>query len=457
MKTHPVPACLALTLLALPLFPLPARADGGFFYNPIFVQESSTPPDMHSQRGMLLVSADRFELTIQSRYQGNPEDFGWVIPLPALPRVEQGDAQLMDQLDAVSSPSFRRITTTYGCPGRGSGMDAGMAGGSGGNGVEEQDKVTVWSRGHLGILEYAVLEATSVAVLQQWLDKYDFRLPQRFTPIVDHYVNQKAFFFCARIRPGVKRTTRLQPVRLVFDPSVAPVFPMRITAVSTQGEVDVLTSVPPLPGEDVLLLVLSPDKTYLPATYPVGTIADASDPEDYERRIGEAMAQQKNSTFVVQHAMRLQDHITSYDYPYGYYGGSYSNYWDNESFVRYRLQQAGLAGDPLPELLRWFDDGWVLTRLRARLTAAAMTQDVLLAHQPITVNSQFTHTTTLVPSDGPPAPARDDGGPGAQAEGQAEGQAEAACQAAPGVAGPPWGLVLVGLLTLSRRRRRRGA
>src|SRR5262245_40947278 len=93
--------------LALALAEAPAAACGCF-----------TPPDPTVpvvQAGeRILFAADNGQVVahIQIQYAGAAGDFGWLLPLPSVPKLELGTDELFNQLIATTQPKYR-LTRVY--------------------------------------------------------------------------------------------------------------------------------------------------------------------------------------------------------------------------------------------------------------------------------------------------------------------------------------------------------
>lgn len=92
----------ALGVLAV----FPALGDGGYFSRSVAVSAD--------QRAIIIKSGDEISMTFSTGYTGEGDDFGWLIPVPVPPAVEDveeaGEAgeTFFQQLDGFSSPEVER-------------------------------------------------------------------------------------------------------------------------------------------------------------------------------------------------------------------------------------------------------------------------------------------------------------------------------------------------------------
>jgi hypothetical protein len=98
------------------LLPTLALADGKF-YSPRAPAEE-VPPHIPYQRALITHDGTRELLILQSKFEGRAEDFGWVVPLPAVPKLvgmAEKDVQLLfRELDWYSRPRVVKPGETLG-------------------------------------------------------------------------------------------------------------------------------------------------------------------------------------------------------------------------------------------------------------------------------------------------------------------------------------------------------
>src|SRR5690349_12903758 len=111
-------ACLGCALVCLHARPTPARACGGTFCDSA---SASAPVPMtvdQSGENILFVQLDgKIEVHVQIRYQGDPAQLAWLVPMPAVPEIEVGSQPLFDALLSGSAPRYGIRTTVMRCDG----------------------------------------------------------------------------------------------------------------------------------------------------------------------------------------------------------------------------------------------------------------------------------------------------------------------------------------------------
>ncbi len=91
---------LSLASLALTLAPPPAQACGGG----MFVPETQTQTtSMSGHRVAISISTEQTVLWDQIKYQGNPKDFAWVMPVKAGATIGVGSDAWLEALDAATT------------------------------------------------------------------------------------------------------------------------------------------------------------------------------------------------------------------------------------------------------------------------------------------------------------------------------------------------------------------
>lgn len=130
-----------------------------------------------------------------SRYQGDPSEFAWVIPVPTTPTgvIAHEDGSIFTDLDEATKPIFLR-SFGVGRPGGGCGCAAG-----GGMGVLQDNGVAVEASGQAGVFEWAALTSTGSDALLTWLEANGYSVPAEAEDVLDSYIQQGRHFLALRI------------------------------------------------------------------------------------------------------------------------------------------------------------------------------------------------------------------------------------------------------------------
>ena len=95
-----VAALIGFATFALILSSQPAQACGGFFCS------FNRPVNQVGEQILFSVEGTKVTAQIQIQYQGEAENFSWVLPLPAVPDVKVGIDQIFTALRATTNPSL---------------------------------------------------------------------------------------------------------------------------------------------------------------------------------------------------------------------------------------------------------------------------------------------------------------------------------------------------------------
>jgi hypothetical protein len=234
------PAALALAAALTPTND--ARACGGCF-PPVIQQGGSTVVTGH--RMALSVSTTQTVLWDQIEYTGDPEEFGWVLPVKPGAVLELSTDAWFETLDAATVATVQSPVISCPAPpgtvrgGCGFAAAAGFSDESGaGGGDGQRSDVTVVHQGTVGPYETVTLETDKPGALNTWLTDHAYNIDADVQPIVDAYVAEGFQFIALRLQPG-KGVRAMKPVRVV-TPGASMTLPLRMVAAGTGAEVSVV-------------------------------------------------------------------------------------------------------------------------------------------------------------------------------------------------------------------------
>ncbi|MCA9541353.1 MAG: DUF2330 domain-containing protein, partial [Myxococcales bacterium] len=222
-----------LALLALVATPSAAFACGGFFCN------NSQPVNQSAERILFAPDGSEIHMHVQVAYSGPPQDFGWLLPVPAGVQVELGTEMLFTALDLQYGPRFRMNAIFDGdcAP-----PPAPLADGDPSNeGAGGRGGVQVLSREPLGPYDRAILAADDVQVLRTWLDDNGYQIPEAIDAKLAPYIQAGAVFVAIKLLPD-NDVGDLVPLRLTF-PAPRAVIPIVPTAVAAEPDMGILVHV----------------------------------------------------------------------------------------------------------------------------------------------------------------------------------------------------------------------
>jgi hypothetical protein len=236
-----IAAPLVAILLLLATTATPVLADGGFFLDSMYqdLYESA-------QKAVILYGNSTGNYTehliLSVSFEGNAEDFAWVIPVPNLPEIAVTDPELFWELSDFTRTEIRG----GGCEGEGAPGYVDV--------IEEQV---------VGPYATAILSATNATALADWLNANGYIFPEDGEEIVSEYIEKEWYFVATKINAVEEGTGEtlaegaIEPIVLSFA-SNETVYPLRITSLSA-------TNAEPT---EVLLYVLA-DHVMVPEQYPL--------------------------------------------------------------------------------------------------------------------------------------------------------------------------------------------
>jgi TonB family protein len=240
---------------------------------------------------VLMRAGTRTVLSMQNDYQGPPEDFALVVPVPVV--LKEADVkvlrkELFERVEALAAPRLvqyweqdpcRRGTIglgNTGLIGRGGGGGTGSGYGRGG----EPPTVVVEAEFVVGEYEIVILSATESNGLDSWLRTNGYNIPAGAEPLLRPYVEQGMKFFVAKVDPkkvefDEQGHAQLSPLRFHYDTEEFSL-PIRLGLINAPD---------PNSGgaQDLLVHVLAPNQRYEVANYPNVTIPTNLDVENAVR------------------------------------------------------------------------------------------------------------------------------------------------------------------------------
>lgn len=131
--------------------------------------DSSEIASSDAQEVILRLGEDTTEIEYNVRYEGDAEDFGWIIPISgAFVELAEADAALFDEYRSLTAPWY---TELGGGEGGGCGCsDSAKSGGLENRADTASDFGLELASGFSGSYEYTVLDGANTAAVLAWLD-----------------------------------------------------------------------------------------------------------------------------------------------------------------------------------------------------------------------------------------------------------------------------------------------
>jgi len=212
-------------------------ADGGLF----------TPLDRDiyepNQLAMIVFDDMVEKIIFQVDYEGDAEDFAWVIPVPGYPKLFPVEDEIFYELHELTKPA---PSWSFGC---GWGMFPTAPGDEG---------VYIWEENQVGIYYTTTLSASDPNSLVEWLNNNGYAFPIEGQEILDYYVQKNWFFVAMKIQleeainSSENYTGAIQPIGIMFF-SDEMIYPLKISALSA-----------PLWGTEILIYTFSDDRVTFP-------------------------------------------------------------------------------------------------------------------------------------------------------------------------------------------------
>lgn len=230
-------AVLTLPALAVALAPTPARACGGTFCDN---GPNVMPVDQTGENILFITSKGHVEAHIQIQYDGDPERFAWIIPVPKVPNVDVGSQQLFTNMLIATVPAMQVNRVDQGCGTFGP-IGCGFSGGSAKDSAqsaddgfepdpEEEETPDVVKRGFAGGFEYVVLEGGTVDGVVNWLDMAGYAQDPDAPPILAEYLAEDFLFLAVKLRSGAG-VDEIQPLVIDYE-GTEPCVPIRLTRIA---------------------------------------------------------------------------------------------------------------------------------------------------------------------------------------------------------------------------------
>ncbi|MEM7152379.1 MAG: DUF2330 domain-containing protein [Myxococcota bacterium] len=226
--------------------PQPAQACGGTFCD---AGPQSMPVDQSGENILFVRDGEDVEVHIQIRYDGEAENFAWVIPLTAVPSFSIGSDALFSNLLTGTVPSYGFNSTRETCtdsrfdggaqddPSNGAGITSGAAD-SGGDG-EDDGGPTIVLKETVGAFDIVVLEGGTADEVVAWLDENGYQQDPEATPILEEYLAEGHLFGAIKLTGGAD-VDQIHPITLRYTGTELCV-PLRLTRIAAVEDMDVRT------------------------------------------------------------------------------------------------------------------------------------------------------------------------------------------------------------------------
>ena len=239
---------LLVSAVAALVQPAPAAAFCGFY-----VGGADAKLYNNATMVVLMREGTRTVLSMQNNYQGPPENFAMVVPVPVVLQKENVKTlprEVFDRVDTLAAPRLVEYWERDPCEpdveydrmmmAPAPGAVAEGSGGGANHGVKIEAQFTV------GEYEVVVLSAQDSTGLETWLHENKYKIPDGAEPLLRPYVAEGSKFFVAKVDP--KKVTfkdgqaMLSPLRFHYDTDEFKL-PVRLGLINSSGTQDLIVHI----------------------------------------------------------------------------------------------------------------------------------------------------------------------------------------------------------------------
>ncbi|MEL7060954.1 MAG: DUF2330 domain-containing protein [Acidobacteriota bacterium] len=232
------------TVLSLVLLGLSA-APNAFAFCGFYVAKAETDLFNQASKVVLVRDGDRTVLTMANDYQGEPEEFALVVPVPTFLEREQihvGERAVLEHLDAYTAPRLVEYFDPNPCDRRRMLRMEAVSAPTSADLTEIQEEarefgVTVEAEYTVGEYDILILSAEESDGLETWLHANGYRIPDGASQVLGSYIKQNVRFFVAKVNLAEQQRlgfTYLRPLQVAFE-SPKFMLPIRLGTVNANG------------------------------------------------------------------------------------------------------------------------------------------------------------------------------------------------------------------------------
>ncbi len=320
-----------LCMGALQLPSLDAHACGGCFSPPSPQVDQTVRQDAERVLFVRDPVTKQSTVWVEVRYTGLAKDFGWVLPVPKLPKVGVGSVTVFDAFDQTMQA---RIAVSYGatenCRNESIGCASfdypdygqwGYADASAAyDATSDSDSdggnahVEILSSGQTGPYNYVVVKGSDATVLFKWLNDNGYAMPDKAKPILQTHVDKGDLFVAVKLQNG-QGVQAIRPIALTMD-DAEPCVPLRLTSIAAVDDMSVIVTVAG-PGRAIvknhLDVTVNPLRLALANSYSYGSYGV---PSNYQQVVAAAIDEASGHAFVTEYAQPGASAVLQSPYQY---------------------------------------------------------------------------------------------------------------------------------------------
>ncbi|MFO7561674.1 MAG: DUF2330 domain-containing protein [Enhygromyxa sp.] len=368
--------------------PSAARAFCGFYV-------AGADAQLYNNATMVVLMRDgtRTVLSMANNYQGPPQDFAMVVPVPVV--LQEGDvkvlpAEIFDRVDKLAAPRLVEYWEQDPCYEPDYAVEyedmPEPVAYSGGSSRERRAKdlgVQIEAEFEVGEYQVVILSARESTGLDTWLRQENYNIPAGAQPLLDPYVQAGSKFFVAKVDANKisfdeQGMATLSPLRFHYD-SQEFALPVRLGLINSQG------------AQDLLVHILARKVRYEVANYPNVAIPTNLEVKDEVReRFGQFYAS------LFDHTLAAQPKAVVTEYSWS---ASSCDPCPEPPLTLAELVTLGVdalptyekafRGERVPSEFSWsIPSEFVLTRLHARYDQSSLGEDLVFQAAPAIVGGR---------------------------------------------------------------------
>lgn len=207
--------------------PTAAEACGGFFC-------SNQPVDQQAERILFVEEeGDQWSVYVEIMYQGEAEDFAWLLPVPEVPTLDTWYGQAFNALDQITQPVFQ--PENWGC--FAAPEAAGGEADADGLADDANRGPDILAREQVGPFDTVTLASNDPRETVEWLRENGFRIVPAMEPFIAMYSEEGMKFTAMKLQPG-EEVESIRPIKMTYT-SQNPMIPLRLTSVAAMPEMGI--------------------------------------------------------------------------------------------------------------------------------------------------------------------------------------------------------------------------
>ncbi len=269
-RTHALVVAILAAAFVTFAAPTDAEAFCGFYV-------SGAEADLYNDATVvsLMRQDKRTVLSMQNSYEGPPEDFAMVVPVPVVLKKKQVKTlpdSVFKKLDTLTAPRMVEYWERDPCnnppPRRKRSAMADSLGAQPSTMAEKSEdaepKVKVEAKFKVGEYDVVVLSSTESTALEDWLNENEYNIPDGAAPYFKPYIENGQYFFVAKVDTEKLKfddagKAILSPLRFHYDTEDFAL-PVRLGLINSKG------------AQDLIAFIVANGQRYEVANYPNVTI-----------------------------------------------------------------------------------------------------------------------------------------------------------------------------------------